>query len=76
MNETSSFHLTWVAAPRPPVHPNEMIGKQSFLTFDDAVNFMKRQASDARFVSLTEVITRVKDRSDDARDAIGGDHAV
>jgi hypothetical protein len=64
------FVLEWIAAPRPPVHPEPSIGRQSFETFDKAARFMAKQASDAKFVSLIEVITRKVDLSSDLRAAL------
>jgi len=63
---TRRFQLRWIAAARPPAHPEPMVGLQSFTTFDAAVEFMKRQASDAKFVSLVEFVERSNDRSADA----------
>lgn len=65
-----SFSLEWIAGARPPVHPNPMRGRQSFATFDLAIAFMRRQAPDARFASLTERIEREVDRTADARTAL------
>lgn len=64
------YHLEWIAAPRPPVHPNPMTGRQSFVSFEKAVSHMKAQASDAQFVSLEERTTTSVDRSDDFRAAL------
>lgn len=62
-----SFTLEWIAAPRPPIHPTPMTGRQSFRTFDKAVGFMRGCAPDAKFVSLTEYETHTIDRSSEAR---------
>jgi hypothetical protein len=64
------YALNWIAAPRPPVHPTEMEGNQTFLTFDKAVTFMSKQAPDARFVSLSRITTTVEDVSEMARKAL------
>ena len=65
-----SYHLEWIAAPRPPVHPDEMTGRQIFRTFEDAVRFMSFQPDDSRFVSLTQRGTRESDISEAAGAAI------
>ncbi len=69
-----TFHLEWIAAARKPVHPEPMTGRQSFSSFDEAIAFMKRQAPDAQFVSLTErtIIQTDEDRSTEARAVLGG----
>jgi len=46
--------LEWIGAPRPPVHPNPMKGKQSFDTADKALAFWRKQPADATYVSLTK----------------------
>lgn len=51
---TIRYHLEWIAGPRHPVHPNPMRGRQSFSSVSEALKFMKRQAADAEFISLTE----------------------
>jgi hypothetical protein len=50
------FVLTWIAAPRPPAHPKEMVGRQSFETFGKAVKFFENLAPDAKFVSIVEEV--------------------
>lgn len=64
------FTLEWIAASRPPVHPEPMTGRQSFDTFDDAMAFYRNLASDATFVSLIEHRKAEVDRSAEARTAI------
>lgn len=68
----ANFRIEWIAAARPPVHQNPMTGKAWVDSFDDAVKHMKAQASDAKSVSLTEVITTTvrSDRSADLRAAL------
>jgi hypothetical protein len=68
----TAFVIEWIAAPRPPVHPDPMTGRQSYRSFDRAVRHMKSQAPDAMFVSLTErtTVTTTVDRSDDLRAAL------
>jgi hypothetical protein len=66
--ETSTrFHLEWIAGARPPAHPSPMTGKTTFGSFEDAVDHMRRQAEDAKFVSLVErvTVTGAVDRSDE-----------
>lgn len=58
-----AFQLHWIAAARPPVHPEPMKGYQTFDTFDAAIAFMRQRASDAIFVSLTEIVTHHIDRA-------------
>ena len=65
--QESHFRLEWIGAPRPPVHPNPMRGRQSFPTLEGAIAFMRRQPADARFVSLREFATTKIDRTDEAR---------
>ncbi|MBO1023291.1 hypothetical protein IPU75_01020 [Ochrobactrum sp. SD129] len=67
-----AYRLEWIAGARPPVHPNPMSGSQSFHSFDNAIAFMRRQATDAQFVSLTErkIIQAETDRSPEARAAL------
>lgn len=69
------YHLEWISAPRPPVHPNPMTGRQSFVSFDKAVAHMKAQAPDARFVSLEERTTTSIDRSKAFRAALSAPEA-
>jgi hypothetical protein len=64
--ETSHFQLEWVGAPRPPVHPTPMTGRQSFPSFDAAIAFMGRRPADSSFVSLTEILTHSVNRTSDA----------
>lgn len=64
------FTLEWIGAARPPVHPEPMTGRQSFPTMEKAVGFMRNQAADAKFVSLSEVTKSTIDRSDAARAAL------
>jgi hypothetical protein len=65
----TSFVIEWIAAARPPVHPNPMTGKATFGSFDRALKHMRSQAPDAQFVSLTSrtTVTTSADRSDDLR---------
>ena len=70
LRAVSRFNLAWTAAPRPPVHPQPMTGRQSFQAFDEAVAFVGKQPSDSTFLSLTEVVTSRIDRSDDVRAAL------
>ena len=67
----TSYTLKWIAAPRPPTHPNEMRGCQTFPTFDAALQHMKNQAPDARFVSLTETVSASRDVSARLQSALG-----
>lgn len=71
-----AYRLEWIAGARPPVHPNPMDGAQSFHSFDNAIAFMKRQAADAQFVSLTErtMIQAETDRSPEARAALSDEN--
>lgn len=62
--------LTWTAAPRPPVHPSPMTGRQTFQTFNDAIEFFKRRPKDSRFVSLIEIVTKSIDRTNEANIAL------
>jgi hypothetical protein len=64
------FSLEWIAGARPPVHPDPMRGRQSFRSFEDAIAHVQRQAADAQFVSLTELVETSLDRSSDARSAL------
>ena len=64
------FRLEWLAAARPPHHPEPMKGRQTFETFEQAVRFMQRQPADAQFVSLEQISSYSRDRSDDARAAL------
>lgn len=68
----TDFRIEWIAAARPPVHPNPMTGKAWFKTFYKALKHMTSQADDAQFVSLTEHITTVIkiDRADEFRSAL------
>lgn len=71
--ETATFFvIEWIAAPRPPVHPNPMTGRQTYRSFERAVLHMKSQAHDAEFISLTErtTVTTSVDRSSDLRAAL------
>ena len=65
-----SYHLEWISPPRPPVHPSEMTGRQTFRTFEDAVRFMSRQPADYRVVSLTQRGTTESDITEAAGQAI------
>ena len=69
---TTRFYIEWIAAARPPVHPEPMTGRLIFETFDLALRHMKSQADDAQFVSLEERQTTVVyiDRSADMRAAL------
>lgn len=69
VESTTSFRIEWISAARPPAHQNPMTGKAWMDSFDAAVRHMKAQASDATFVSLTEVVTTIirSDRSADLR---------
>ena len=60
---TVRFMLEWIAAPRPPVHPTRMHGRQSFPSFGEAVEFWRKQAPDAELVSLVEIEERRFDRT-------------
>lgn len=53
----TSYRLTWIAAPRPPAHPNSMMGRQDFTTFEHVVSFCARLAPDAEIMSLKEIQT-------------------
>lgn len=70
---TKRFHIEWIAAARPPVHPNAMTGRATFDTFDEALDHMRNQAEDAVFVSLVERTTIVNevDFSSDMRLKLG-----
>lgn len=68
---TKQYVLKWRAAPRPSVHPNWMEGTQSFNSVEDAAAFFGRQASDAVFVSLTEIQTITTDVSDQFNAIVG-----
>ena len=70
LRSAQSFTLEWIGAPRLPVHPSPMTGRQSFASLEKAVAFFARQPLDATFVSLTECASRYFDRSDEARNAI------
>ncbi|WP_313666169.1 hypothetical protein [Shinella sp.] len=64
------FHVEWLAGARPPVHPEPMVGRTTFRTFDEAISHMGNQAEDEAFISLEERITTTVDRSSDARAAL------
>lgn len=68
----TSFIIEWIAAARPPVHPNPMTGRATFSSFKRALRHMESQASDAQFVSLTSrtSVTTFVERSDDLRAAL------
>lgn len=51
------FTLEWIAAPRPPVHPEPMRGVQSFKSREAANRFAANLAEDAIIVSLVENVT-------------------
>ena len=69
------YRLTWTAAPRPPVHPTAMTGRQNFDTLEKATAFFKRLASDAEFVSMTKFVMVQLDVSDEARAALATQEA-
>jgi hypothetical protein len=46
------WDLTWIGAPRPPVHPEPMTGKRTFFSYLEAINFMHKQPDDSKLVSL------------------------
>lgn len=54
---SETFTLEWEAAARPPIHPNPMLGKQSFKTAEEARRFFYKQANDSRFISLIKITT-------------------
>ena len=60
---THSFTVTWWAAPRPPVHPTRMLGRQTFLTPERALRHINNLAADSELVSLTEQVTTEIDRT-------------
>ncbi len=67
---TAVYELRWIGAARPPVHPTPMKGRQTFKSFEKAAAFFDKQPDDAEFVSLTQIMTRKLDRTEDFRAAI------
>lgn len=63
-NRSVKYLLQWRAAPRPPVHPNSMVGTQGFPTAMAASAFFKKLSPDAEFIGLTKVTTTREDVSD------------
>jgi hypothetical protein len=61
------YILEWIAAPRPPTHPAEMNGVQSFPSMEAAVRFFARSPDDTQFVSISERATVSSDKSDEFR---------
>lgn len=57
------YLLEWEAGARPPVHPNPMIGKRSFKTGEEAIEFFHKQAEDSNFISLVKITTIQEDAS-------------
>lgn len=64
------FRLQWEAAARPPVHPEVMTGRQMFSTFEQALNFMRKQPADSTFVSMIQIEGYSRDRTDEFRAAL------
>lgn len=58
--------LKWKAGPLPPVHPEGMIGHQTFSSYVDALTFFKRLPSDSELLSLTLTTTESKDFTESA----------
>lgn len=58
--------LKWRAAARPPIHPHDMIGHQTFSSYNDALTFFKRLPTDSELLSLTLSITETKDFTESA----------
>lgn len=52
--KSSSFALEWLSGARPPVHPEPMVGRQTFETFKEAIGFMARRAMDSQLTGLIE----------------------
>lgn len=63
--KTTIYRLKWEAAARPPVHPNPMIGTQSFDSISEARKFFKKRAPDSRFISLEKITTITEDVTSD-----------
>lgn len=61
---TTQYRLQWLAAARPPAHPNSMTGTQVFNSFERVVAFVEGLASDSEVMSLTEIQTTEIDATD------------
>ena len=70
MTRDAIYILEWIAAPRPPTHPAEMNGVQSFPSIEAAVRFFARSPDDTKFVSISERVTVSSDKSDEFRLAL------
>lgn len=69
MNSTEIYYtLTWIQAPRPPVHMSPMTGRQSFDSPLLASIFFNKKAKDSTFVSLEETIIHKKDVTEENKD--------
>lgn len=66
------WELKWIAAARPPVHPDLMEGRAYFDTQEKALTFFERRAEDATLVSLTLIIEERKDFTEDFKNHLKG----
>lgn len=67
---SSTWELCWEAAPRPPVHPEPMVGRKTFKSMEAAIGFFASQSEDAKLISLVRVETLRIDQTYIARQAL------
>ena len=53
----AQYRLTWIAGARPPMYPEPIIRRATFLTETDAWSFFRNREPDAQFVSLKKLVT-------------------
>lgn len=58
IREAVHYELHWIAAARPPAHPEPMKGSQTFPTERAALEFFDRKPKDSKFLRLVKIETR------------------